>query len=207
MTSALALSTVQLTGQRISQNWPWYIIRGSGFAGVGLLIIIMLSGIGMVTGLTYRFLEPVKAWAVHKALSIALLVVIALHIGFLLVDHFQRFSLLQLFVPFLNRYTNQTSLLGIPFGPLAIALGIFAMYGCVAIVVSSLGWIDSKRTAWRYIHYLSYLVMLAVFVHALYSGTDVRYGTFRAAFIGGFLLVLLGVISRLARSGTLSKDD
>lgn len=188
-----------------STAWPWYIIRGSGFVAAGLLILLMLSGIGQVTGFTYRFLEPVKAWAVHKAMALALCFAIVLHGGFLLVDHFVSFSLAQILVPLQSHYTNGTKLWGIALGSLAVSLGILAMYGVALIVATSLGWIDTHKKTWRWVHYLSYFVMFAVFVHALYVGSDLRYGTFRAAWVGLILLVALAVISRLARAGSLRK--
>lgn len=191
---------------QFSVSWPWYIIRGSGFVAAGLLILLMLSGIGQVTGLTYRFLEPVKAWTVHRAMALALCVAIALHAGFLLVDHFVHFSLAQILVPFQSTYTNGTKVGGIALGSLAVTLGILAMYGVAVIVASSLGLINRKKKVWRSLHYTSYFVMLAVFIHALYTGTDLRYGVFRAAWIGLIIIVALAVVSRLARAGSLKKE-
>jgi DMSO/TMAO reductase YedYZ heme-binding membrane subunit len=163
----------------------------------------MLSGIGQVTGFTYRFMAPIKAWAVHKALAIALCVAIVIHVGFLLIDHYVRFSFAQLFIPFLSHYNNKTQLLGLPLGFAAVALGIVSMYGVAVIVASSLGWIDTKKGAWRKLHYLSYVVAMFVFLHALYAGSDLEYGAFRAAWIFLGLIVVVGIIMRLRRAGTL----
>lgn len=88
-----------------------------------------------------------------------------------------------------------------------MTLGILAMYGVAIIVASSLGWIDSKKRIWRWLHYLGYFVMFAVFVHALSVGTDVRYGSFRLAWIALIALVVIAVVSRLLRAGTLRKTN
>lgn len=191
---------------QFSVSWPWYVIRASGFVAAGLLILLMLSGIGQVTGLTYRFLEPVRAWTVHKAMAFALCVAIALHAGFLLLDHFVHFSLVQITVPFQSSYSNGTKVWGIALGSLGVTLGILAMYGVAVIVASSLGLINRKKKAWRSLHYTSYFVVLAVFVHALYTGTDLRYGLFRATWISLIVVVGMAVLSRLARAGSLKKD-
>jgi methionine sulfoxide reductase heme-binding subunit len=198
----IASGSLQVAGQRVGTSWPWYVIRAAGFISAGLIVLLMLSGIGQVTGFTYRFLEPVKAWALHKAMALALVVSIAVHIGFLLIDHFVKFSLLQLFVPFLSRYNNHTQLLGLPLGWAAVGLGVLAMYGVVIIVLSSLGWIDTKKRAWRKLHYLSYVVALFVFLHALYAGSDVQYGIFRAAWMFLGLIVVIGMVMRLWRAGS-----
>lgn len=189
----------------LSTSWPWYIIRASGFVAAALLILLMLSGIGQVTGLTYRFLEPVKAWAVHRAMALALCVMIAVHGGLLLIDKFLPFSLAQVLVPFQSHYTNKHSLLGVSLGSWSVTLGILSMYAVAIIVASSLGWIDTHKRTWKWLHYLSYFVILAVFLHGASVGTDLRYGTFRTIWVGLFLIVLLGVISRLARVGTLRR--
>lgn len=203
--SLFAASTVQVVTQRVGTNWPWYIIRGAGFTAAGLLMLLMISGIGQVTGLTYRLIEPVKAWMVHKALAIALCVAIVVHIVFLLVDKYLPFSLSQVLVPFVSHYTNGSKLLGYSLSAVGVALGILAMYAVAIIVASSLGWINSHKKTWRWLHYLGYFVMLAVFVHALTVGSDLKYGTFRSiwALAGG--VVLLAVVSRIARVGTLRR--
>ena len=205
MTHLFAASTSQIISTRIHTSWPWYIIRGAGFAAAGLLMLLMLSGIGQVTGLTYRFFEPVKAWMIHKALAIALCVAIAIHAGFLLLDHFVSFSLVQILVPFASHYTNGTKLLGLSIGSLAVSLGIISMYLVAIIVASSLGWIDSHKTSWRWLHYLSYLVMLFVFVHALTVGTDLKYGTFRLIWMLLIFLIIVATAYRLTRAGSLKK--
>jgi len=198
----LATSTTQIVAQRFSTSWPWYIIRGAGFIAAGLIVLLMLSGILQVTGLIYRFIEPITAWAIHKALAIALCVSIAVHIGFLLIDSYVRFSLVQLLVPLESRYNNGTTFLGVALGSLSVSLGILAMYGIAVIVASSLGWIDTKKRAWKSLHYLSYAVAVFVFLHALYTGSDLKYGVFRLAWIGLGAVVVLGILSRLWRAGT-----
>jgi sulfoxide reductase heme-binding subunit YedZ len=201
----LAVSSIHIATHRVASSWPWYIIRAAGFTAAGLIILLMLSGIGQVTGFTYRFIAPIKAWAIHKALALALCIAIVIHVSFLLIDHYVRFSLLQLFVPFLSRYNNKTQLLGLPLGWAAIAFGILAMYGVAIIVFSSLGWIDTKKRAWRKLHYLSYIVALFVFLHALTAGSDLEYGAFRAVWILLGLVVLAGIVARIFRSGSLKK--
>jgi sulfoxide reductase heme-binding subunit YedZ len=200
-----ANSEAQIAASRVASSWQWYVIRAAGFVAAGLLIILMLSGIGQVTGLTYRYLEPIKAWAVHKALALALCGAIAVHVLFLLFDHYLPFSLPQIAIPFASRYGTHTSLLGVGLDTFAIALGVLAMYGVTIIVASSLGWIDSKQKTWRWLHYLSYFVILAIFIHALGAGADLKYGIFRMAWIALFFVLLLAVLSRIWRAGTIRK--
>lgn len=204
-----AASSLDVATNRVGTSWPWYIIRAAGLLSALLIILLMISGIGQVTGLTYRFIEPIKAWAIHKAMAIALLISLAIHVLFILFDKYMPFTLPQILVPFLSNYNNGTTVLGLAIGGLAIAFGIFAMYGVVIIVASSLGWIDSRKTTWRWLHYVSYAVALLVFLHVLLAGTDVKYGTFRMAWVGLGVIVVLAILSRLRRAGSLrsGKND
>lgn len=202
-----ATSTVQVAAQRIGAEWKWYIVRAAGFTAAGLLILLMLSGIGQVTGLTYRFVEPIKAWAIHKALAIALCVAIVTHVLFILLDNFVPFSLAQVLVPFLSHYSNKAPLFGLNISSIAVASGILAAYGVAIIVTSSLLWIDKHKTTKRRLHYLSYAVILFVFVHALGTGSDLKYGTFRSAWIFLSIIVAVAILSRLWRTGTMSKSE
>lgn len=192
---------------RVQVSWTWYVIRAAGFTAAGLLFLLMLSGIGQVTGLTYRFIEPIKAWALHKAMAIALCVAVAVHVLFLLIDHYLPFSLTQIVVPFASHYTNGTTLFSFGLGAVAVALGVLAMYGIILVVASSLGWIDTKKHLWRTMHYISYFIVVAVFIHALGTGSDLKYGLFREAWIAAGFVLVLGIVSRLWRTRTTTKKD
>ena len=199
-------SVFETVQSRVSSSWPWYIIRASGFTAVALLILLTISGIGQVTGFVFRFIEPIKAWAIHKTIAFALCAAVIVHGGFLLIDHYVKFSLPQILVPFLNRYSNGSSLLGINLSWFAIASGIIAAYGIIIVVVSSLTMIDKNKKTWKLLHYLSYGVAILVFFHALSSGSDLRYGIFRIGFIALWLAIIAAIISRIYRAGIIKNE-
>lgn len=203
----LATSSLQLAQHRFSSSWEWYVIRAAGFVAAGLLILLMLSGIGHVTGLTYRFVSPVKAWAIHKAMGIALLASVIVHVLFVLLDKYIPFSFAQAFVPFQSHYNNGTTFAGMALGGLAITFGIIAAYGITLVVLSSLGWIDTKPGRWRSLHYVSYLVVAMVFLHGLYTGSDLKYGVFRSFWILAGLVLLLAIVSRVTRTARTKNND
>lgn len=188
--------------KRTKTSWPWYLSRASGLVAAVSLVILMLSGIGQVTGVTFKFLEPLTAWATHRALGIAFSVSIFLHIFSLLFDHFININILHLFIPWLSDYKPVT-IFGLKLGSLYIALGVLALYGSIIVVLSSLLWVDKKPYIWKLIHLLSYAVMLMVFVHALYLGTDLMHGWLRWLWISVGLGVVIAIIHRLKRAKTL----
>lgn len=67
--------------QRVQTSWPWYLTRAAGIVAAVSLIILMLSGIGQITGNTFRFLDPLTAWATHRALGIVFGVSVLVHMG------------------------------------------------------------------------------------------------------------------------------
>lgn len=185
----------------LTESWPWYIARGSGLIAAISLAILMLSGIGQITGHTFKVLDPITAWASHRALGIVFGASVLIHILSLLFDHFLKITLLEVLVPWLSDFRPLT-LFGFNLGSLYLAFGIIAFYLSLAIVVTSLTVISKKPHFWKIIHLLSYIVMFLVFVHALYIGTDLAHGWLRYVWISGGILILIGSLIRLKRAYT-----
>jgi hypothetical protein len=121
----LAADNLQLAINRATHTWKWYVVRASGFLSAGLLFLLMLSGIGQVTGLTYQYIEPLKAWAIHKAMAITLCISIVIHAFFILIDTFVHFSLKQILLPFQSSYTTGAKVFGISIGSWGVTLRNF----------------------------------------------------------------------------------
>ena len=186
---------------RLKQSWTWYVARASGFAAVILLVLLMLSGMGLVTGYTYKFIEPLMAWAVHRAMGIALLVSIVLHMGVLLFDKFVPFDLIDLFVPFMSqnkKFNTPTE------WQIGVGVGVLAMYATILVVLTSLVFINKRARMWRLVHFTSYAMMAAVFVHGFFIGTDVAKGAVRIAWIAIGVVILGALVTRLYRARTIS---
>lgn len=188
--------------ERVRTSWPWYVTRASGLVAAIVLVILMLSGIGFITGHTFSFLEPITAWATHRALGIIFGISILLHVFALYFDTFVPFSIKDILIPFVSSY-RPVQILGISIGSLYVALGILALYITMAIILTSLFWIDNKPKTWKVTHILSYVVMVFVFVHALYLGTDLAGGSLRFVWIGLGILITLASLVRLWRAKTV----
>jgi sulfoxide reductase heme-binding subunit YedZ len=187
---------------RTVKSWPWYVVRGSGIIAAVSMIILLLSGVGFITGHTFKFLEPIIAWASHRALGIVFGISILIHMFGLLFDHFIPFNLLNLLVPWSSRYKPVT-IFGVNFGSLYVSLGVFAFYMVALITVYSLLWIDKKPYSWKLTHLLSYVVFVFVFIHALFLGTDLAGGIFRIIWIASGIGVSIAIIVRLWRAKTI----
>lgn len=188
--------------ERVKVSWPWYLTRISGMVAAVSMVMLMLSGVGLITGNTFSFLEPITAWASHRALGITFSLSVLLHVGALYFDNFVPFSITSLLVPFASDY-KQTQLFGFSVGSLYIALGVISLYITAAITLTSLLWIEKKPKLWKLTHLLSYLAMIFVFVHALYLGTDLSSGILRWSWIALGFAVMYATLARAWRAKTV----
>jgi DMSO/TMAO reductase YedYZ heme-binding membrane subunit len=154
--------------------------------------VLVISGIGQITGHIFRFLEPIVAWATHRRLGLALTVTVLLHMFALLLDKYQKFTLGTLFVPFISAYK-----------PLYVGLGILAFYALILVTVTSLSINRSHPRAWKLIHFVSYVVLALTFVHGLFAGTDLAGGLGRMVWVAAGALIIVALLPRLRRSGSL----
>lgn len=195
-------SLPSIVKDKFAHSWPWYVTRASGLVAAASLVMLLLSGIGSVTGQTFKYLEPLTAWATHRALGITFSIAILVHMSVLLFDHFAPFNLMEILVPWVSTYEPAT-IAGINFGSLYVALGILAFYGSLVIMIFSLLWIDKKPKTWKFTHLFSYLVIAMVFVHALMIGTDTGSGIVMWLWIASALLVGIAALLRLRRAGKI----
>lgn len=195
-------SLIDTVSEKVQTSWPWYLTRASGLIAGLVFFMLMLSGSGFITGHAFNFLEPITAWATHRALGIMLGITLFLHIFALYFDGFIPFDLKSLFIPFASTY-RPIEIWGVNFGSLYVALGVLAFYIIIAIILTSLFWIDKKPKTWKLIHILSYITIIFIFIHALYLGTDLAQGVLRYVWIG--LMAILGWagLVRLRRVKTL----
>jgi DMSO/TMAO reductase YedYZ heme-binding membrane subunit len=142
------------------QAW-WFVIRASG------LVAYALIGVGVIVGLllsTRRVgRRPPPDWMLdwHRFLGGLGLVFTALHLVSLLIDDYIEFRVVDLVVPFVTTWR-----------PVALALGILALYMTVAVQVTSLARQRMPLRWWRRIHHLSVPLFVLATAHLLLAGTD-----------------------------------
>ncbi len=190
---------------KLEKSWSWYVSRASGLLAALLLVLLVMSGVGLLTGQTYRILEPLPAWAAHRAIGLAFVAMVAIHGFVLLFDQFVGFSLVDILVPFAADY-KPVIIGGVQFGSLYLALGIVAFYAILAIVATSIWWINRKQKQWRLVHYASYFVLAAVAVHGLLLGTDLKGGVLRFLWFAAGLVLAVSIIQRIRRAHTIGKN-
>lgn len=170
-------------------SFPWYIARASGITAYILMFLVVIIGTGLTSRYTYKIFNPVKAWVIHKYLSLALGVAVITHIVSLLFDKFISLGFLEVLIPFYASYR-----------PVLLSLGIFAFYLLILIVVSSLLFRIRYARSWRFIHYFTYTLFILSFVHGVLIGTDSRNPVMQGVYWFTGILFFISAVYRFLLS-------
>jgi sulfoxide reductase heme-binding subunit YedZ len=141
----------------------WYAARSSGY--VSLLMLTAILVLGVVTAMRWdspdwpRFLTQ----AVHRNLSLLVLVFLAIHIVTSVADPFAGIAVLNTVAPFTGSYR-----------PVWMGLGVLSMELLVAVAITSLLRQRIGFTAWRVVHWAAYACWPLALLHTLGTGSDVR---------------------------------
>lgn len=150
-----------LPGWLTSDKAAWYITRAGGVTAYLLLAASTIWGLLLSTRLIKDAVPPALALALHNVLSWAALALTAVHMLALLLDNYFDFSLVHLLIPF-----------GSPYAPLAVGLGVVAMYIALLTTVSFNWRKQIGQNNWRRLHYLTFGAFGLVTAHGWLAGSD-----------------------------------
>jgi predicted ferric reductase len=140
----------------------WYLSRASALVALGMLSAAMMLGVGITNKMARLWPGAPATCALHEYLSVLGLGFAAFHGLILLGDHYSKFSLVQILVPFATS----------SYHPLWVGLGQLAFYSWALLVASFYVRRRMGPRTWRLLHYLSFLVYLGAIFHGLASGSD-----------------------------------
>lgn len=164
----------------------WFVIRASGLVAFALLAASTVWGLLLSTGLFGRSVKPKGLSYVHESLAIGSLLATFTHMGFLLVDEFVPFTLGELLVPGIASWS-----------PLAIALGVVAMWLMLVITVSFYVRKRIGQKAWRALHFGAFGAFVAAAVHGIAAGTDTMNPFVLYLYVGSFAVVVGLLVLRI----------
>ena len=160
-------------------NAAWYAARGFGVVALILLTLVVVLGVGSRSGRPVFGLPRFAVSLVHRNASLIAVVVVALHIGTLLIDPYAQLHLLDLFVPFAAAYRAAW----VGFGTVALDL-------LVALIVTSLLRQRIGQRVWQAVHWLAYAAWPIAWIHGIGTGTDRGSAWYLAvAVVTGFTVV------------------
>jgi sulfoxide reductase heme-binding subunit YedZ len=166
----------------------WGIARSSGFVAFLAATGAVVLGARRPSGLPIGGL-PARVYALHRALGIAALLAMAVHLAALWTDDFVEFSWGQLLLwPWTSEYK-----------PFAVTLGWAAMLALP--LTSASGGLRRFLPGWRLVHALACLTFALSLAHGLLSGSDSGSPYVLAFYAATLLVVAYALLSRLPRSG------
>jgi methionine sulfoxide reductase heme-binding subunit len=143
----------------IAPHLFWITSRAAGTAAM------LLAAASVVVGLTMSSRRPssnrADLRAIHEALSLTVLAMVALHGVSLLGDAFLHPGLAGIAVPFVSSYR-----------PLWTGIGVIAGYGLAALGLSYYFRDRLGAARWRRLHRLTALFWLLAIVHTIQAGSD-----------------------------------
>ena len=164
----------------------WFVIRASGIVAFVLLAASVVWGLLLSTGLFGRAVKPKGLSYAHEALAVGSLLATGTHMAFLTMDEFVPFTVPELLVPGLAAWN-----------PLAVALGVVAMWLMVVVTASFYVRRRIGQRTWRAIHYGSFGTFLAAALHGITAGTDTANPFMLYVYAASFALVAGLVVLRI----------
>ena len=168
--------------QAVLDGITWGVARSSGFVAFLAATGAVVLGARRTSALPIGGL-PARVYALHRALGIAAVTAMAVHLVALWTDDFVEFTPVQfLFLPWTSEYE-----------PFAVTLGWLAMISLLLTAAS--GGLKRLLPGWRIVHALAYLTFALGLAHGLLAGSD--SGTPWA--LGLYAVTLLAVAWTLSR--------
>jgi predicted ferric reductase len=140
----------------------WYLSRATAFVSLSILWLSMALGLGLSNKMARLWPGAPAAFAIHEYVSLLGLAFVLFHALILLGDHYIKFTVAQIFLPFST----------LAYRPLWVGIGQVGFYVWLLVALSF--YIRSRigQKTWRVIHYLSFLMYSMGLLHGLFSGTD-----------------------------------
>jgi predicted ferric reductase len=167
------------------QIW-WYLARGSGIVAWLMLTASVIWGIVLSTKAFPEHRRPAWLLDLHRWLGGLTVTFVAIHLATLVADSYIQFDLVDLAIPFASDWK-----------PLAVALGVFAMWLLIAVELTSLAMKRLPRRVWRAIHLSSYAVFLLASFHAALAGTDRSQWLYQGTAVASIAAVMWATVYRL----------
>ena len=153
-----------LAGSMVGSNPKvfWYLSRSTALVSMGILWASMMLGVGITNKMARLWPGAPAAFALHEYLSLLGLGFAAFHGLILLGDHYAKFSLAQILVPFTTS----------SFHPFWVGLGQLGFYTWALVTASFYVRKYIGQGTWRTLHYVSFFTYMAAMFHGISSGTD-----------------------------------
>lgn len=163
----------------------WYLSRASGVVAYSLFWLAVVFGLLLSTRLG-KHVNAARVFALHQYLSLIAVGFAAFHAGILLADNYLNLNIWQILLPF----GFQTERVGVALGQ----LGFWLLFICAFsfYIKQYIG-----QSAWRWLHFLTFLSYMFISIHVFMVGSDSRALPLLLFYAGSQTLVFLLMTYRL----------
>jgi predicted ferric reductase len=184
LSSHLMTTLAAATSQ--SDTTMWYLTRATAVAAYAVLAVLVALGLLRSTA---RRAGERMTWVVdevHQFLGMLFGILVGAHLLTLFLDPYISFNPANFIVP-LNE----------PYSPLAVDVGVVALWTVVLVLSSS--WLRRHLPYrfWRLLHYLGFVTFALVTIHGLFAGSDSSMLWMRAVYAGSAAAIGFLVLVRL----------
>lgn len=165
----------------------WYASRATGVVALLLMTAVLLLGLLVTRNGKLPGLPRFAVTGLHRNLSLTAVAFVALHVVTAVADSFVTIPLTASVIPFASGYER-----------LPLSLGAVSLDLALAIIVTSLVRHRLSARVWRGVHLLAYLSWPVAWLHSYTAATDMHSGWMLPLAIGDLLVVIGGVLWRLA---------
>ena len=142
---------------------PWIVGRACGLAAYLALFALVVFGMWLRHPWRHRFRWPhaEEQFRLHAAMGVAVVALVGAHILALVLDRYAGVSWLAIVVPRKASYR-----------PTAVSLGVFALYGLIAVSLTARVGGRAIGRQWRRVHMLALPTFALAWFHGVTAGTD-----------------------------------
>lgn len=187
--AARATTTATTASASTANPLLWYVTRAAAVSAYVTLSATVLLGLARSLSRAGRVRNGRALWLldeVHPYLALLTAAFVALHLLSLIFDPLIPFTPLNLLLPIAE-----------PYRPLAVDLGVLALYALLIVWLSS--WLRRFIThaRWRTLHYTSFAAFALVTFHGILAGSDASQPWMRLVYMGAAGSVAALVLARV----------
>ncbi len=170
----------------MSEQFWWFLARGSGVVAWLFLTASVLWGIFLSTDLFPKHRRPAWLLDLHRWLGGLTVAFVVVHVASLIADSYVQFNLVDVLLPFASEWR-----------PVPVALGVLGMWGLVAVEATSMAMKRLPKRTWRAIHLTSYATFWLSGLHGAFAGTDALQPLFAITLAASVVAVVFTVTYRM----------
>jgi methionine sulfoxide reductase heme-binding subunit len=140
----------------------WILIRAAGIGAYLMLYLAVAWGLAATTKVVSNRVSKQASTLFHQFAASAGLVLLLVHMGLLLIDKFERYTVLDELIPLHSHGTH----------PIPVTMGVIGFYGVVVVMVTS--WLRKPIGTlwWRRLHLTAVPAYTLALAHGVFTGYD-----------------------------------